>query len=1057
MIAWFARNAVAANMLMAAILLGGVLFALPRLPLEVFPPADPRTIAVQVALRGASPEDMELGVAVRVEEAIQDLEGIKRIRSISREGSASVFVDVDPDYNPRELLDEVKARVDTINTFPQDIERPSVSLAQRRFDVISVFVAGDHEESEIRDLADQVRNELMALDSVTLAEINSARNYEIAIEVSQDRLRHYNLSLEEVAAAIRGSSLDVSAGNVRAATGDIFIRSKGQAYRQDDFEAIVVKTNRDGSIIRLSDLARVQDSFSEDRVQVLLDNRPAVFINVYRTGNQSAIEVAREVRAYVERRQPNMPRGVSLGYWDDDSKILVSRLSIMASGLVQGGILVILLLSLFLRPTVAFWTFMGIPVSVCGAFITLWAIDRWLFDISLNIMSAFGFIIVIGILVDDAIVTGENIFRKFRRGETGLDAVIDGTREVAVPVTFGVLTTMVAFFPLLMLDGWLSRFFPPIAVVVIATLFFSLVESKLVLPSHLRNLDLNRQPPRPLRALSRWQRRFSEGFEVAVMRYYQPLLRRAMAHKTATIAAFVGVLLIIPTLFASGWVRVALFPNIDSETARVSLTMPIGTSFDVTEAQVRRITDAALALQQKYQHEDQGRGLIGNVVSVAGGGGSHRGQVYFEVTPPEQRASTVSIRDITNEWRRSIGAVPGAESLTFRASIFRAGSPIDVELRGRSMERLAAAAEDIKAYLRDYDGVYEIEDSLSEGKDEVQVALRQQGHVMGLTRSDILRQIGQAFQGLEVQRVQRGRDDIRVLLRFPPEERTSLDKLNSMLIRAPDGTQAPLATFARLSYGRAPVEIERIDMQRTLNVRAEVEKDKVNMTLIYRELRERLQNLTARYPDLTWRLSGEAQEQRDIFSSLGSGALMALLIIYALLALPLKSYIQPLIIMLVIPFGLIGAALGHLIMGTGFVIMSLLGLMALAGVLVNDSLVLVDYINRRRRQGDDMDTAVMAAGVARMRPVLLTSLTTFLGLMPTMFLKSTSAQFVIPMAISLGYGILFTTLITLILVPINVIIAHRAKHRLLDLWRGQVAGRLGALAARRTQARADSP
>jgi multidrug efflux pump subunit AcrB len=1020
MISWFARNSVAANLLMFAIIIGGLVSLKNGVRLEVFPDFALDTVSVQVPLRGATPEDVELGVAVRIEEAIQDLEGIDRIVSRSVEGSTSVSIEIDPKYDPRELLDDIKGRIDSINTFPADTEKPVISMAQRTFDVIEVVVAGDYSEEEIRIFAEQIRDELLRREAITQAELRSVRRYEIAIEASPDRLREFNVTLADISDAIRGSSVDLSAGNVRTEGGDVLIRSKGQAYRRGDFESIVVKTNSDGSIVRVSDIAIVHDGFEESSLQTRFNNKHAAFIGVKRTGNQSDIEVARAVKDYVAERNTSMPAGLELSTWDDASVRLADRLGILTNSLLQGSILVIILLTLFLRPSVSFWVFLGIPISFLGAFILM-----SIFDISLNMMSAFGFIIVLGIVVDDAIVTGENVYRHMQSGDSSMAAAIQGTKEVAIPVTFGILTTIAAFMPLAFIDGMLGTWFAPVPLVVIPVLLFSLVESKLILPAHLAHVKLRKDKTKVNR-FSAWQERFADGFEEKIIKYYKPVLEFALTHRYSTLASFTGVLIIMLMLISSGWTRFVFFPVLESETATATLVMPVGTPFEVTARHSERVVNAAVELQEKYRHASP-NGLITDIFSSIGSSRSgttatHLATIRFETTPVQQRDIEISTTELINEWRQLVGSVPGAETMNYRASFFRPGEPIDVQFSGNSLESLSAIGEELKEHLTTYPGVFEIADSLSDGKEELRIELSPQGHLVGLTRSDIVRQVGQAFKGLEAQRIQRGRDDIRVLVRYPIDKRDTLASLNEMLITAPNGRQIPLSNVATLYPGKGPSQITRIDRFRVLNVTADVDKDNTNMTVMQAELRNYIDALLVKYPGITYEMEGEQRRQRESFGSLQSGLIILFFTIYCLLALPLKSYSQPLVVMSVIPFGVIGAVIGHWIMGHPLSFLSSLGLMALMGVVINDSLVLVDYINQQHRAGERLGAAVRRAGVARFRPVMLTSLTTFFGLVPLLLEPSSTSKFLIPMAISLGFGILFATMITLILVPTNIMI-----------------------------------
>jgi len=1033
MIAWFARNDVAANLLLVSIVVGGLYSLNWSLKLEIFPEVEPDIIRVSVPLRGATPEDIELGVAIRIEEAVQDLEGIDQITSRSIEGSTSVIIEVESDYEPRELLNDIKNRVDSINTFPADTEKPVVSLAQHTHEVISVVVAGDYSENEIRTYTEQIRDDLIRVDGITQVELDAVRKYEISIEASQDRLRDFNLSLADIARAVQRSSLDISAGNVRTDGGDILIRSKGQAYNRLEFEEIVVKTNADGSIIRVSDIATVNDGFEEVSLKTGFNGDFAGLIQVYRIGNQSALGIADKVKAYIEQRQGSLPVGMVLSYWDDDSSYLKARLGTLIRNGIQGSILVIVLLAMFLKPSVAFWVFLGIPVSFLGALI-LMSITGF----SINIMSLFGFIIVLGIVVDDAIVTGENVYSRMREGGDPLEASILGTKQVAIPVTFGILTTIAAFSPLSFIEGRMGDFMGPIPAVVIPCLLFSLIESKFVLPAHLKHIKVNNDEENSSR-FSRFQQRFANGFEQFILDYYRPLLVFSVKNRYSVLATFIGVLILTVSLVMSGWTKFVFFPRVESDSGAVTLTMPVGTPFDVTDRHMQRITEAAFELKDKYTDGEGGEAIIRDILSTAGSAGrsgsaDHFGQVIIETIPSDKRISKITTNDLIKEWREIIGKIPGAESLTFRAELIRTGDPVNIQFSGNSLETLSEIGDKVKERLATYPTVFDIADSLSNGKEELQIELTAQGHVLGLTRAEIVSQVSQAFRGFEAQRIQRGRDDVRVIVRLPKTERSTTSTLDEYLITAPDGRKVPLSHIATLTPGKGPSTITRIDRYRTMNVTADIDKEKTNMTVLQADMDVYLKELLLSYPGIAYTFEGEAKTQRESFGSLQWGLVILLFTIYVLLALPLKSYIQPLIVMSVIPFGVIGAIMGHWVMGRDLSFLSILGLMALIGVVVNDSLVLVDYINQKKNQGISLIDAVLSAGVARFRPVILTSLTTFFGLMPLVFEKSVQAQFLIPMGISLGFGIIFATVITLIMIPSNVMIVDDIRKALLSLF-----------------------
>lgn len=1017
MIDWFAKNHVAANLLMITILLTGIFSIKSSIPLEVFPSFESEIVNVSVTLQGSTPEDAEQGVAIRIEEAVQDLEGIEKIISTSVEGGASVRIEADSSIDVRDLLADIKSRVDAINTFPVDAEKPVTAIAQRIRNVISVTIASDYGEKEIREFAEQVRDDLLKLPQVTQVALDAVRDYEISIDINQSKLEQYQLTLSEISTAISNSSVDISAGNVRTDGGDVLVRNIGQAYRRDEFEKIVIKTNTDGTFLLLQDIATVNDGFEETPLRARFNGQQGALIDVYRIGNQSAIDVADAVKEYIDDRQDTLPQGFVLSYWDDDSEIVKSRLNTLITNALQGGFLVLILLTLFLRPSIAFWVSIGIPVSFMGAFIVM-----PFFDISINIMSLFGFILVLGIVVDDAIVTGENIYRHTQTASSGLEAAIKGTQEVATPVTFGILTTVAAFLPLAFIEGQRGALFAQIPIIVIPVLLFSLIESKFVLPSHLKSLRLRSESTKQSK-FSVWQQGFADGFENAILKYYKPLLALSIRNRLTTVALFFGVLILIVAFITSGWTRFVFFPRIASETALGSVTMPVGTNFDVVDSYVEKMSNTAKLLQDKYRDE-QGQSLILNTLAITS---EEKGRVRFEILPADKNTTGIGTAQLVKEWRELIGPLPGAESVTFRAEIGRGGDPIDVQLSATDLNTLKLVANEVKTRIQTYPTAFEIADSLSNGKEELQIQLTAQGYAMGMNNTWVTRQVRDAYFGTQVQRIQRGRDDVRVMLRFPLSERQSISKLNDMLINTPSGGKVPLSHVATLKPGKSASAITRIDRYRTINVTADVDKNATNMTTLNADLNQFLTELMSKYPGVSYSLEGEAREQADSFSSLAWGLVFVFFIIYCLLAIPFKSYIQPIIVMSVIPFGAIGAIIGHWIMGMDLTIMSLLGLMALIGVVVNDSLVLVDFINAKVKAGIKAYDAVLIAAQSRFRPVILTSLTTFIGLMPLLFEKATQAQFLIPMAVSLGFGIIFATLITLILVPVNYLLVEDMK------------------------------
>nr|VFK62599.1 MAG: Multidrug efflux pump subunit AcrB [Candidatus Kentron sp. UNK]VFK70525.1 MAG: Multidrug efflux pump subunit AcrB [Candidatus Kentron sp. UNK] len=1028
MIEWFARNGVAANLLMVLILALGAHAFLSRIPLEVFPNIDLDVVTISMVLRGATPAEVEEGIVVRIEEAISDLSGIERMISNANEGSARVRIEIEDGHNPREVLDDIKNRVDAINTFPTDAERPVYEVLRREREVIGVVLSADLPERSLRELGERVRDDLLTLPEATRIELSGVRPYEITIEIGQHALERFGIGFDTIVNAVRDASRDYPAGSLKTRRGEILLRTKGQAYVKEDFERIAVLTRPDGTRLTLADIAEIKDGFAEDPLYARFNGKRAVLLYVYRTGDKSALALARQVRDYVQEIRPRLPSGVAIDYWRDRSRIIKLRLNTLLNSAVQGGILIFLLLTLFLRLSVAAWVCIGIPISFAGALALMPELG-----VTLNIVSLFGFILVLGIVVDDAIVTGENIYTHSKRGEDPLRAAIDGTREVAVPVTFGILTTIAAFVPLLFMEGRRAPIIAQIPLVVIPVLIFSLVESKLILPAHLRHIRVGKEAERSEGWLTGMQRRVADALERGIHAFYRPLLVRALAHRVLTFSLFVGISFILASFIVSGRYGFTFFPRVQSEVARATLAMPEGTPVEVTTRHIARITKVARGLQEKYRDPVTEESVIRNILFLVGfqagtftGGSqgasvgrSHIGQVVLELVPPEERAITIATSQLVREWRRTIGPIPGAREITFRAEIGRSGDPIDIQLTGDSFEALMAAAEEIKARLTEYSGVFDIKDSFDTAREEIKLHLRPEAELLGLSVADLGKQVRHAFFGAEAQRIQRGRDDVRVMVRYPSHERQSEVDLANLRVRTPSGIEVPFSEVAGITEGLGFSTIRRVDRYRSIDVSADINKKETDINRIVRDLEPFLADLRRRHPGIRYALEGELREQRESFASFRIGVGLVLFVIYALLAIPFRSYAQPIIVMGVIPFGIFGALLGHMIMGMNLSIMSVWGILALIGVIVNDSLVLVDYINRRRREGVPLPDAVRDGGTARFRPILLTSLTTFAGLTPLLLDESTQAQFLIPMAVSLGFGILYATLITLILVPVG--------------------------------------
>jgi len=1016
-IAWFANNPVAANLLMLVLIAGGILTAF-TISKETSPRIEIDNITVSVPYRGATPRDVEQGVLIKIEEAIQDLDGIEEIVSTAQEGLGTVNVRVDSDWDVLEVLDTVKGRVDAISTFPTETERPTYQRSTWSQQVIWVSVFGQVDERTMKEAAREIEDEITALPTVTRAEVLGARPYEIGIEVREETLRAYDLTLGEVAQAIRASSLDLPGGRIQAEGGDILLRTIGQAYVGRDFEDIVVRTNPDGSRIRVRDIAEIKDEFVETETYARHNGQPAMAIQVFSVGDQDAIALSEDVREYVARKQAQLPEGLSLAWWADVSYYLEGRLALMSENLFAGAVLVFLILTLFLRLKLAFWVMIGLLVAFLGA---LWVLPAA--GVTINLVSLFGFLVVLGIVVDDAIVMGESAYTEIREHGQSTENVINGVLKVATPATFGVLTTIAAFSPTLMVSGVAGAFFAPIGWVVVLCLLMSLVESKLILPAHLAHMRPSRysheNPPRFIR----FQRAFSDTLYRFVDRFYLPSLRVALRNRYLAVAGFIAVLILSFGLLASGALRVVLLPDFASDFLRVNLQMNEGTPAELTQANLDILIEAAERVDARVQ-ESEGfpEPMIRTVFAWAGSNTS--GNMLIELTRDE--TNRITIPEFERLWREEVGVIPGVRAL----QIGSAGGPggdgpdLSFQLVGRDLEQLEAAAAELEARIRSYAGTFDIRNSFEGGVRELQLKIRPEAEVLGLTQQDLARQVRQAFFGEEVQRIQRGQDDVRVMVRYPRTQRESEGYLEAMRIRTPDGQEIPFSAVADVEVGSSPSSIRRYDRERSISVTGRVDKDLAEPGRIAGEIRSSiLPEILNRYPGVDYRLGGATRSEMELRTDLTVGFLAAMAAIYILLAIPLKSYLQPLLIMSVIPFGMVGALVGHWLLGIPLSLLSLWGIIALAGVVVNDSLILVDFVNRHRSAGETRIEAAIKATRSRFRAIVLTSATTFLGLAPILFFESSlQAQIVIPMAASLAFGILFATVMTLGLIPILYLI-----------------------------------
>ena len=1027
---------------MAAILIAGITTWF-KLKKEIFPETSTDVVSVSVPYPGATPEEVEKGVCIPIEEAIRDVEGIDIMRSTAANSIGVVYVEVSSESNVRDVLDDIKTRIDSIENFAENTESPLYEEVLIKNQVLTVAISADTDERTLRGYAEKIRDGILTykppkpsnwLNKITSSfrgsggvsqvELSGLRKYEISIELSEDTMRAYGITFAAVADAVRASSIDLPGGAVRTDAGEILIKAESKRYSSAEFEKIPVITRADGTVVFLGDIATILDEFEDVDLISRFNGKNAAALQIYRVGKEDTLEVAESARKYLEEIRNQLPEGVYVEIWNDNSQYLQGRLDLLRKNALWGLLLVLVILSLFLRPSLAVLVTIGIPISFAGA---IWMMPTT--GISINMITLFAFILVLGIVVDDAIVVGENVYRRIRNGEDPRDASWKGTHEVGVVVIFGVLTTAVAFTPMLGISGVSGKIWRNIPWIVIPTLLFSLIQSKLILPAHLAllrpsNNEGSRNP------ILKVQRKVAQGMETFVDKFYRPILKLALGVRYVVIAIFIALFFIAIGLVKGERIKWEFFPEVEAEIISAKVKMVEGVAFDTTSDAVTRIEEAAIKLNEKYSN-GSAKPLIINMLATVGSQpfktgfspvtptGDNLGEVALEILPGSERS--VSARELAAEWRKLTGPIPATSEISFQSQSAGSGNAIDLELSGDDMDKLIMATEEVKTSLSKIDGIIDISDSNNLGKRQVVLkSLLPAGESMGVRLSDVAMQLRQGFYGEEVQRLQRGRDEVKVMLRYPKEDRSSLEDVEQIKIRTRAGNEIPLSALVSFEEGRSKSVIRRTERVRAVRIAADIDRGnpKANANRARRTLEnETLTTLTERFPGINYAFYGEQKDQARSMEELKSSSIFALLAVFVLMAIPLRSYVQPLIVMSVIPFGIVGSILGHILMGANISIMSMCGIVALSGVVVNDSLVLVDYVNRHRIKGESLIAAVWEAGAARFRPIILTSLTTFAGLSPMLFETDLQAKFLIPMAISLGFGILFATAITLILVP----------------------------------------
>src|SRR6056297_1500179 len=1021
-IGWFIGNHVAANLLMVFLVGGGIL-AIFNMRVELFPSIDPRTITISVAYPGATANEVEDGITRRLEEVIIGVEGVKQVTTVAQENVGVVTVEVEEFANASEVLDDVENAVDQLIDFPpQNAEQTIITMVKPQPAVITLVLYGTVPELTLKRWAERIKDDMLRAGGISLISLNGDRDYEVSIEITEKNLRRYNLTLAEVGTIVANWSLDLPAGTVESEAGDILLRVQEKRYTGEEFEDIVIRSNPDGSLLRLKNIADIVDGFKNDNLITSYNGESAIFIKISRSESQDSLAVEEAVLEFL--KEVRLPEGLHLDILEDQTVILKQRMNLLLRNGLLGYALVFLVLLLFLDLKLAFWTSLGIPISFLGGLLIV-----YLFGMSFNMITLFALIIVLGIVVDDAIVTGESIFAEQEAGREDADAAISGVRSVRAPVTIGVLTTVAAFAPLAVTTGTLGQIMRPIPVFVISILLVSLAEAFTILPVHLSSSS------RWSRGIvSQISRTFNENLYLFMDKFFLPLLRKAITLRYIVLVLFIVILFIVFGLIRGDFIRFIFFPQIEGDQVAATLIMPVGTPFEVTEFHAEQILEAAQTVRQDLQDE-AGKDLfkstsiiIGSLFEEQGPGPtqevgattSNRTQLRIQLIDSPQRS--VSAKEVETRLRKAVGTIPNADELSYNSSLVSAGEDIMIELAHEKSEVLAEAINRLQEIMGSMEGVSEIADTLKAGKLEYLFELTPEGLAAGLKPGDIGRQLRNAFYGYEVQRIQREREELKVMVRYPEGEREQIAAIYDFRVILPEGGRAPITEMARISEKRTYAQIMLVDGQRVANVSADVDKQLTTPNDVLNALMEKnIPGLIQEFPGLSARIAGASEDRREDMASLGKNMLIALLIIFVLLGAQLRSYVQPLIIMAVIPFGLVGALLGHLLLGFNLSFISLFGMVALTGVVVNDSVILIDYYNRQRREEElNYVEAVILASRRRFRPILLTTMTTSLALLPMLLENSLQARFLIPMAVSLAFGLLFASFVLLFLLPIMI-------------------------------------
>ncbi|WP_232299974.1 efflux RND transporter permease subunit [Colwellia sp. MT41] len=1010
-IAWFARNSIAANLLMFFILIGGSLTAL-TINKQMFPQLEYNWISYNAPYPGAAPQEVEEGITIKIEEALKSVQGLKRVITYSSRNYSNGWFEVELDYDAQIVLEEVKSAIDAIPSFPDGMERIKVEREKFRQEVMYISLYGDLTNGELKELGRKIHNEIQQLPGISISELYSGLDYEISIEVSKDKLREYGLSFRDIANAVRSFSRNMSAGQIRAANGYINLRVENQAYRGYEFEQIPVITLADGTKVLLGEVATINDGFQEGLQYSKFNGENSITIFIGAADNQSITKVADIMNRYVDEKSSILPPGVKLETWVDMTYYLNGRLDMMLDNMKSGAVLVFLMLALFLRVRLAFWVMMGLPVCFLG---TLLFMPMEFIGVSINVISLFAFILVLGIVVDDAIVMGESAHEEIEKYGHTTDNVIRGVQRVAMPATFGVLTTIAVFLPFLFGEGPSAAFGKAIGAVVVLCLIFSLIESKLILPAHLVKMKAKKFNPRnPLDRLRAWIDTKLKNF---IENVYRPALIKFIEYRYAVLMFFISLMLISAGLFGGGLVRYVGQPKIPHDFPRISVEMNIDASEKATLKTLLSIESIIHKIDKDIEAK-YGSSMISDMqVDLRS---RTNGQVMVKLVIPKDRA--INTFELADLWRKAIPNYPGVKSLTISDNLFGGGrddGDIAFRLESKDDAQLLAAAQELKLKLNSLKGIGDVNDSRQTSAKEVQFTLKPLAYSLGLTLEDIASQVSYSFYGLEAQRILRDSEEVKVMVRYPLEQRSSVGHVDDVMIQAPNGAELPLSELAEIILTDGVTRIRRENGNRTINVWASVDAEQVEPFEVTQDVRDNfIPELLRKYPLVKSEVSGRIQEEMDGAAEQLRDMMISFMIIFSLLAIPLKSYSQAIMIMTVIPFGIIGAVFGHMMLGLDLSVLSMFGIAAASGVVVNDSLVMVDFVNKARQRGETLKDAVIHAGTKRFRAIMLTSVTTFIGLVPIIFFEtSAQAQIVIPMAVSLSFGVLFATIVTLVFIP----------------------------------------